>query len=611
MNYGTLPSRLLNSIDSLPNPRAQMFRNPAGAWDSISSQEFLRRVAGLSTAFVELGVKPGDRVGLFVANRPEWHTADFAINGSGAVTVPIYFNESADRMTYILRHCGAKVVFVAGAPQLKKLLACRHDLPELEQIVVADGGADLPSEVLRYETLIAGAGGADIAAYRMRVSQVLPGQLASLIYTSGTTGEPKGVMLTHANFCSNVTDSQSNTPIDPRSDLAISFLPLAHVYGRTLDYFYLFQGLTIAYVDVIEMLSQSLLELHPTVLAAVPRVFEKIYSRIMEQGSKTTGFKRKIFDWSMEVAKKSALWRSGEKSVGPALKLEWAIADKLVYAKFRAGTGGRLKYVFSGGAPLSKDLAEFFWAIGIPIYQGYGLTETSPVLTTNFPVNRAGSSGKPIKNVELRIAEDGEILAKGPCVMQGYYKSPDATREVISEDGWFHTGDIGYLDKDNYLFITDRKKDLIKTAAGKFVAPQPIENALKTSPYLLNAVVVGDKQKFIVALLVPNPVTVSAKAAEQGIKFASHAELAGHPWVRSLVESEVKRLTAHLAQYETVKRFALLPDDFTFDDGSLTFTLKLKRRVVEQKYHKIIESLYADVAEPRPVIQESAGSQHA
>jgi len=602
MNYGTLPSRLLNAVDSVPNPRAQMFRG-ANGWQSISSQEFLRRVAGLCTALVELGVKPGDRVGLFASNRPEWHTADFAITGTGGVTVPVYFNESPDRMTYILRHCGARVVFVAGAPQLQKLLACRPNLPELEHIVVADAGSDLPSEALRYETLIASAGGADISSYRMRSSQVLPGQLSSLIYTSGTTGEPKGVMLTHTNFCSNVTDGQGDNLLNSSSDIAISFLPLAHVYGRMIDYSYIFSGITVAYVDVIETLSQALLELRPTVLAAVPRVFEKIYTRIVEQGSKAIGIKRKLFDWSMDIAKKSAAWRAGEKTAALPVRLQWALADRLVYSKFRAGTGGRLRIVFSGGAPLAPEMAEFFWAIGIPIYQGYGLTETSPVLTTNYPVNRVGSSGRPIKNVQLRIAEDGEILAKGPCVMQGYYKSPDATREVLTEDGWFHTGDIGYLDKDNYLFITDRKKDLIKTAAGKFVAPQPIENSLKTSPYLLNAMVVGDKRKFIVALLVPNPVTVSAKAAEQGVKFGSPLEMAGHPWVHALIQSEVDRLTNHLAQYETIKRFALLPDDFTFDDGSLTFTLKLKRRVVEQKFSGIIESLYADVAEPRPVIQ--------
>jgi long-chain acyl-CoA synthetase len=603
MNYGTLPSRFLDAIDNLPNPRAQMVRRD-GRWQSFTSQEFLRRVAGLSTAFVELGVKPGDRVGLFSANRPEWHTADFAITGAGAVTVPVYFNESPDRMTYILKHCGAKVVFVVGEHQLHKLLAARPDLPELEQIIVADGGADLPAECLRYETLIANSGAKDISLYRMRVSQVLPGQLASIIYTSGTTGEPKGVMLTHTNFCSNVTDVGHDFSLDSSKDVALSFLPLAHVYGRTLDYIYIFQAVTLAYVESVEAVAQALLEVHPTIIAAVPRFFEKIYARLVEQGSKNTGLKRAIFDWAMKVAAQATPWRANAAHASLALKLQWKLADKLVYKKVRLGTGGHLRIVSSGGAPLSKELAEFFWTIGIPIYQGYGLTETSPIVSSNYPVNRMGSSGKPIPNVQVRAAEDGEILVKGPCVMQGYYKKPEATREVLTEDGWFSTGDIGYVDKDNYLFITDRKKDLLKTAAGKFVAPQPIENALKTSPYILNAMVVGDKRKFIVALLVPNAATVAAKAADHGVKFASNAEMAAHPWVRALIDSEVKRLTVHLASYETIKRFALLPDDFTFDNGSLTFTLKLKRRVVEQQYAAVIESLYADVAEPRPVAQD-------
>jgi long-chain acyl-CoA synthetase len=603
MNYGTLPSRFLNAVDNLPNSRAQMLRQH-GRWEAISSQEFLRRAASLSTAFVELGVKPGDRVGLFSANRPEWHTADFAISGAGGVTVPVYFNESPERMTYILKHCGAKVVFVAGQVQLHKLFAVRADLPELEQIVVADAVTDLPADCLRYETLIASASAADISSYRLRVSQVLTGQLASIIYTSGTTGEPKGVMLTHSNFCSNVTDLGDDFRLDPAKDVALSFLPLAHIYGRTVDYIYLFQGAPLAYVESVEAVAQALLEVRPTVTAAVPRVFEKIYARLVEQGSKATGIKRTLFDWAMGVARRSIPWRTTGAPASLALKLQWNLANRLVYEKIRQGTGGCLRLVCSGGAPLSKDLAEFFWTVGIPIYQGYGLTETSPIVSNNFPANRVGSSGRPIANVQVRIADDGEILVKGPCVMQGYYKNSEATREVIDEDGWFHTGDIGYLDKDNYLYITDRKKDLIKTAAGKFVAPQPIENALKTSPYILNAMVVGDKRKFIVALIVPNPVTVSAKLAEQGIRFASNAEMAAHPAARSLIDAEVKRLTIHLAQYENIKRFALLPEDFTFDNGSLTFTLKLKRRVVEQQFAEVIESLYADFAEPRPIHQD-------
>ncbi len=603
MNYGTLPSKFLHAIETWPSPRAQMFSTRSG-WQNISSQEFLRRTAGLSQALLELGVKPGDRVGLFSANRPEWHTADFAINGNGAVTVPVYFKESPERMAYILNHAETKVVFVVGKDQLITLLAIKSELPQLEQIIVADAGDDLPAECLRYETLIASAGGAEIAAYHMRASQVLPGQLASIIYTSGTTGEPKGVMLTHNNFCSNAADVGSDFALRSSDDVAISFLPLAHVYGRTLDYLYLFQGVPIAYVPAIEDVAQVLKEIRPTVMAAVPRVFEKLYARVMEQGSAATGAKKKIFDWAMHVGERAAPWRCGEKSASAMLKLQWAIADKLVYAKIREGTGGRLRIVSSGGAPLSKSLAEFFWSVGIPIYQGYGLTETSPIVSSNFPRNRVGSSGLPIPHAEIKIAEDGEILVRGPMIMQGYYKRPDATREVVDESGWFHTGDVGYLDQNNYLYITDRKKDLIKTSAGKFVAPQPIENSLKTSPYILNAMIIGDRRKFIVALVVPNSKTVSQKAADSGSAISSGEEVAAHPFTRKLIEAEIQRLTAHLAQYETIKRFALLPADFTFDNGALTFTMKLKRRVVEEQYRSVIDSLYADVAEPRPVIQD-------
>jgi len=576
----------------------------AERWEAISSQEFLRRIAGLADSFVELGLKPGDRVALFAPNCPEWHTADFAISGCGAVTVPIYFNESPDRMAYILSHSGAQIVFIAGLAQLQKFMEIRSELPQVQDVIVAGVGDDTPADFLRYETLIAAAGPAEIVSYRTRTALVQPEQLASIIYTSGTTGEPKGVMLTHSNFSSNVADSCQGFTVFPETDLAVSFLPLAHVYGRMLDYFYIFQGCPVAYVDVVENVAQALLEVRPTILAAVPRFFEKIYARLMEKGSKTTGLRRKLFDFAIKTAREAAPWRCGHGQASLPLRLKWLIADRLVYSKIRENTGGRLRAVLSGGAPLSKSLGEFFWCIGISIYQGYGLTETSPVLTSNYPDNRAGSSGRPIPNVQIRIAEDGEILAKGPGVMQGYYKSPEMTREVLSEDGWFKTGDIGYLDKDKYLFITDRKKDLLKTAAGKFVAPQPIENTLKTSPYILNAMVVGDQRKFVVALIVINAVTVGGKLAEQGIEFASASEMAAHPRTYALIQAEVDRLTTHLAQYETIKRFALLPDDFTFDSGTLTFTMKLKRRVVEHQYHNLIDKLYADAFEPRHLVRE-------
>jgi long-chain acyl-CoA synthetase len=573
-------------------------------WEAISSEELLRRVAGLADSLIELGVKSGDRVGLFAPNCPEWHAADFAISGSGAITVPVYFNESTDRMTYILNHSCAQIVFIAGPAQLEKFIQIRNQLKQVQHVVVARAGTAMPPEFLRYETLIAAAGQNEIAAYRKRSAQVQSEQLASIIYTSGTTGEPKGVMLTHANFSSNVRDSCQGFEVIPESDLAVSFLPLAHVYGRMLDYFYIFRGCPVAYVEVVENVAQALLEVQPTVLAAVPRFFEKIYARLMEQGSKTTGTKRKIFDFAIKTAREAAPWRCGYGSASLALQLKWAIADRFVYAKIRQGTGGRLRTVMSGGAPLSKPLGEFFWSIGIPIYQGYGLTETSPVLTSNFPSNRVGSSGRPIPNVQIRIADDGEILAKGPCIMLGYFKSPESTRDAFTADGWFRTGDIGYLDKDNYLFITDRKKDLLKTAAGKFVAPQPIENILKTSPYVLNAIVFGDQRKFVVALIVINPVTTAGKLAEEKLQFSSHAEMAAHPQTYALLQGEVSRLTTHLAQYETIKRFALLAGDFTFDSGALTFTMKLKRRVVEHQYRDLIDKLYADAFEPRHLVPD-------
>lgn len=602
MTYPTLPQRFLDAVDRRPTSRAQIYKKD-GRWDAISSAEVLRRVAGLSSALVELGVKPGDRVGLFAANRPEWHIADFAILGAGAINVPVYFNESCDRLAYILNHSGAKVVFAAGAKQTERLISCRDRLKSAEHFILADASGELAGEYLRYETLLATTGELDTAFYRRRASEVLPGQVATIIYTSGTTGEPKGVMLTHINLSSNATDSVNENDLYPASDVALSFLPLSHVYERMLDYVYLFSGLPLAYVDSMDGVPSALTEVRPTVLAAVPRFFEKIYARLLEQGRQVKGFKRRIFDWSLDVAQRAVPWRAHGEDAPVALRVAWAVADRLVYSKLRRGMGGRLRVVFSGGAPLARELAEFFCAVGVTIYQGYGLTETSPIVSSNYPANRVGSVGRPIRNVQVSIADDGEVLVKGPCVMQGYYLRPDATREAFAPDGWFRTGDVGRLDNDGYLYITDRKKDLLKTAAGKFVAPQPIENTLKTSPYILNAAVLGDKRKFIVALIVPHFANVADKARETGLWFHTNAELAAHPFVHELLEQEIRRLTAHLAQYETIKRFAVLEDDFTFDDGSLTYTMKLKRRVIAERYSEIIDRLYADVEEPRSLAQ--------
>jgi long-chain acyl-CoA synthetase len=597
--YPALTKFFLDAIDRFANPRAQMYRTPAG-WQSISAQEMLRRVAGLSKALAALGIVSGDRVGLFAPNCPEWHTADFAIQGLGAVNVPIYFNESHDRLIYILNDSGVRVVFSAGAAQAKKISECRSRISTLEHIISAAPDTELNGDILRYETLIASTTDADVAEYRHRVAKITGDDLATIIYTSGTTGEPKGVMLSHSNLSSNSIDSAANHQLLP-SDVALEFLPLAHVYERTAAYSYICNGVAIAYLERIEDVPQALLDVHPTLACAVPRFFEKIYANILEKGGRESGIKRNIFDWSLRVAEESVPWRAYGKSASPGLKLRWRVADALVYSKIREGLGGGTQRFSAGGAPLAPELAEFFWSVGVTIHQGYGLTETSPVVTANTPTaNKIGTVGRPIQNVQVKVAEDGEILVKGPNVMQGYYHKPEATGEVFTSDGWFRTGDIGRLDEDGYLIITDRKKELLKTAAGKFVAPAPIENTLKTSPYITNAIVVGDTRKFVSVLVVPNFANIEAAARKAGHDFATPTQMTGDPWVRDLLSSEIERLTAPLAQYEKPKRFALLEQDFTYAGGELTYTMKMKRRVIEQRYQDVIARLYADVEEPRP-----------
>jgi long-chain acyl-CoA synthetase len=601
MEYPSLNELFLDAIDHRPNPKAQMYRTADG-WKSISSQEMLRRVAGLSKALAELGIKAGDRVGLFAPNCPEWHIADFAITGLGAASVPIYFNESPDRFVYIMNDAGARVIITAGEPEARKAAEARERMPKVEHLICVAPPADLRGEILDYESLIAAAGDADVAEYRRRCALVKSDQLATLIYTSGTTGEPKGVMLTHANLSSNSIESLRSHVVEP-GDLGLEFLPLSHVYERTVGYGYLSKGVTIAYVENIESVGQALQEVHPTMAAAVPRLFEKTYGGIVEKGRRELGTKRKIFDWALRVAHESVPWRAYNKPPSSGLKMRWSVADKLVYSKIRAGLGGRLRTFVSGGAPLSPELAEFFWSVGVPVYQGYGLTETSPVVTSNRPDDhKVGTVGRPIPTVQVRIAEDGEILVKGTCVMQGYFGKPEATKAVIGPDGWLATGDIGRLDADGYLIITDRKKELIKTAGGKYVAPAPIENSLKTSPYILNAIVVGDQRKFCSVLVVLNAPVAQMEAKKQGREFAAPSQMLNDSWVRDLLSGEIERLTANLAQYEKPKRFAVLEQDFTTANGELTHTLKMRRRIIEERYKDVIAKLYADVEDPRPQV---------
>jgi long-chain acyl-CoA synthetase len=599
MEYPALTKSFLDAVDRYGNPRAQMYRTRTG-WESIAATEMLRRVAGLSKALTELGVRPGDRVGIFAPNCAEWHIADFAILGLGAVTVPVYFNESPDRLAYILNDSGARIVVAAGESQVQKIVQCRARLPILERVISIAPPSDLGGDILHYEMLIATAGDADVDEYRRHAAEVVGNQLATIIYTSGTTGEPKGVMLNHSNLSSNALDAFRDYDCFP-SDVALSFLPLAHVYERAMDYGYFFRGVSIAYLEQMDTVAQALLEVHPTMTAAVPRFFEKVYASILDKGHRETGVKRRIFDWALRVAQEAMPWRAYGKKVSPGVKWKWHVANRVVYSKIREGLGGKIRRFCSGGAPLAPELAEFFWTVDLPVYQGYGLTETSPVVAANLPAaNKVGTVGRPIPNVQVRIADDGEILVKGPCVMQGYYRKPDQTREVFTTDGWFCTGDIGRLDEDGYLIITDRKKELLKTAAGKFVAPAPIENLLKTCPFITNAIVVGDGRKFVSVLIVPNFARIEAEARKAGREFSTSGGMLFDPWVRDLISREIERLTSSLAQYEKPKRFALLEQDLSYASGELTYTLKVKRRIIEQRYQDVIARLYADVEEPRP-----------
>lgn len=617
--YPSLPGRLLKGFERYTSPRAQMYRENE-QWLPISSQEMLRRIAGLSESLARLGVVQGDRVALFAPNSPEWHVADFAALGLGAVVVPIYFRESAERMAYIVAHSEAKVIFVAGDEQAKRWSEVAQNCRSVQKVIYARGAATGKAaaaegnrgaaaargsgdsdgsgsgEGLTYEALIANAGDAEVEAYRRRIAGLRSDLLASIIYTSGTTGEPKGVMLSHANFTSNSEASFERFDLGAGS-VGLSFLPLAHVYERLVDYGYLFNGVSVAYVSRMEDVPQALLEVRPHICAAVPRFFEKLYGNILERGAQTKGLRRRIFDWAIRVEHKAVPWRAYGRPVPAGVRLQWRLANRLVYKKFREGVGGRMVEFISGGAPLAPELAEFFNTVGLPLYQGYGLTETSPVVATNLPsACHIGTVGRPISGVEVRTAEDGELLVRGPCVMQGYYKKPEETRAVLSSDGWLATGDIGRLDADGYLSITDRKKELLKTAGGKLIAPAPIENALKSSPFIASAVLVGDRRPYVAALIVPNLATVQPRAAQAGVNLASPKEMVSSAWVHDLIEGEIKRLTANLAQFETIKRFVLLDREFTFDGGELTFTLKLKRRVIDQRYGDVIERLYAQPA---------------
>jgi long-chain acyl-CoA synthetase len=545
-----------------------------GAWQPLPAREIRRRVARLSALLLQQGLERGDRVAILSENSPEWAIADYACTVAGLVVVPIYPTLTAEQTQYILEDSGARAAFVSNEQQANKTGGVRAI--EMAEIAGLCGTEPLTAEEER--ELVA------------RCATIQASDLFTILYTSGTTGQPKGVMLSHRNLASNI---QASKQLVQAGDIALSFLPLSHIFERMADYTYLYHGASIAYVASLDEVPAALLEVRPTVMCAVPRFFEKLYDRVVQTVKQAGGVREWMFWWAFGLGKRRLEYTLNGRPVPAALAVQYLAADKLVFSVMRHRMGGRLRIIVSGSAPLARELAEFFLSCGILLLEGYGLTETSPVLCANVPgAIRLGTVGRAISNVELRIAEDGEILARGPNIMMGYYKRPEETAQAI-EDGWFHTGDVGMIDADGYLTITDRKKDMMKTAGGKFIAPQPIENRLRSNPYISNAVVIGDRRKFVSALIVPNLERVAAYARARGLEAADPAVLLHHPMVIEFMQRQVDEATSHLAHFEKIKKILLLEHDFSIAGGTLTPTLKARRAVITAQYEEQIDALYA------------------
>jgi len=569
----------------------QLYRE-SGKWRPISSRQFGQNVARTAHALHSWGIKHGDRVAILSENRPEWPVADISSLLLGAITVPLYTTLTAEQTAFLLNDSGCRVIFVSSDQHLHKVISVLSQT-KIEKIVVMDQ-LEFTGDLAPY---------ADFCITMRTVTQegpdhlsteieqqaraITPDDLATIVYTSGTTGNSKGAMLTHGNIASNIGCSLLGFKMRPGL-VSVSFLPLCHITARHVDFSMLYHGVTLAYCPFIEQLPQALLEVEPSLFVAVPRVYEKIYAQAERQAQ---GFlKRTIFDWALAVGREF----KPEILAGKIPQSRrWRLAYKLVFSKIRAGMGGNVETFISGGAPLGRELAEWYATVGIRIHEGYGLTETSPVIAVNTPENhRIGTVGKTLPNLEVRIAEDGEILVRGPSVFKGYWNRPEETKAAL-QDGWFKTGDIGNIDADGYLSVTDRKKDLIKTSGGKFIAPQPIENALKLNAYIGVAAILGDRRKFASVMISPNFVRLEEWARQNGIDFASRTELVANPKVQSLYEGVVEEQNQNLARFEKLKRVILVPDEFTADNGVLTPTLKLRRRVIEERYKKQIDDLYA------------------
>lgn len=565
-------------------PRALLARG-ATEWSAISSAEFRRRTLAVSAALRAWNIAKGDRVAILGENRPEWVIADFGILLLGAVTVPIYSTVTPEQVLYVLRDSGARAIFVSSELQRRKVEQIRAQCV-LEKVVVMD-------EVSSQSAVSMASLFANDTKNEPAMEQVKADDLATLIYTSGTTGIPKGVMLTHGNMASNLISLQQ-FKVQPATS-SVSFLPLSHITARHVDIALLQSGASIAYIPFVQELPRALLEIRPQIFVGVPRVYEKVHAEVEH---KTRHFPaQRIYRWAMSVGNK---YRADTLAGRTPMARDWRVADRLVFRKIRAGLGGRVETFISGGAPLGRELAEWYADAGICIREGYGLTETSPVIAVNTPdAHKLGTVGRPLPNVEVRIADDGEILVRGPSIFKGYWQKPEETRSAFV-DGWFKTGDVGNIDEDGFLSVTDRKKDLIKTSGGKFIAPQPIENSLKHNPLVAECAIIGEKRKFPSVLIAPQFVRLEEWAQEQGISFGSRTELVGKPEVRVLYESIVEEVNQKLARFEKLKRTMIVSEEFTPENGTLTASMKMRRRAIEQRYKAMIDAMYEEAERTGP-----------
>lgn len=562
-----------------------------GEWIETSIDDFKQMVQDLALGLYELGVRKGDKVSLHAENSTEWLIIDQAILSLGAVVVPIYTTQPGEQIKYILENSETKVHFVSNDEVFAETKPLIKGIENIKAVISILGSGHKKLRTLD-EILEMGhkKGEEDPSLFEKLRNEVEPEDLATLIYTSGTTGVPKGVMLTHNNIAGNALAAHEIFPFEPdeyETPKVLSYLPLAHMFERTASYIYAYVGVPPYYIEDIDQIKDDFASVKPIYLVTVPRLLEKIVTGIKVKGQEMSGIKKQLYYWAVNLAEEY-------DPENPPAKWKWKIADKLVYGKIRELFGGRMVGFNVGGAALSPNIARFINGIGIYCGLGYGLTETSPVLTGPPKGElRIGSSGKPIVDVEIKIAEDGEILAKGPCIMKGYYKMPEKTEEAIDEDGWFHTGDIGHLDEDGWLFVTDRKKSLFKLSTGKYVAPQPIENALVNSGFIEQAVVVGSEHKFCAALIVPNWENMKKRFKTKGYEFPEE-NITENEYVVKRIQKEVDKVNADLSKWEKVKRFKLLEDQFTIEDGEITPTLKVKRNVINEKYKEQIENIYAD-----------------